>query len=231
MAGNKSELGLWEEVMSTVPDDTITLGSYFAHQLLYNPRHILFTFSRYKFAARLLGETKKRRVLELGCNEGLGTLLLAQAATEVVAVDFDENSITRAIANFGDGNIDFQCSNFLDKKYGSFDTIVSIDVIEHIRAEDEQKYLETIYQNLNKHSFCIIGTPNITAREYASRESQIGHVNLYSAERLRDTFKKIFYRVFLFGMNDEVVHTGYYPMCHYIFLLGVGKKPGCLTCS
>ncbi len=93
MEDNKAALGLWKEVMSSVPDCTITLGPYFTHQLLYNPRHILFTFSRYKFAAHLLGETKKQRVLELGCNEGLGTLLLAQAAKEVVGIDFDKRAI------------------------------------------------------------------------------------------------------------------------------------------
>jgi len=25
-------------------------------------------------------------------------------------------------------------------------------------------------------------------------------------------------------MNDEVVHTGYYPMAHYLFALCVGRK-------
>jgi len=25
-------------------------------------------------------------------------------------------------------------------------------------------------------------------------------------------------------MNDEVVHTGFHPMAHYLFAIGVGKK-------
>jgi hypothetical protein len=29
---------------------------------------------------------------------------------------------------------------------------------------------------------------------------------------------------FIFSMNDEVVHLGYYPMAHYLFGVGVGKK-------
>jgi hypothetical protein len=28
----------------------------------------------------------------------------------------------------------------------------------------------------------------------------------------------------MFGMNDEVVHTGYAPMCHFIWAMGVGVK-------
>ena len=28
-----------------------------------------------------------------------------------------------------------------------------------------------------------------------------------------------FRNVFIFSMNDEVVHTGFYPMAHYLFAL------------
>ena len=30
--------------------------------------------------------------------------------------------------------------------------------------------------------------------------------------------------VFMFSMNDEVVHTGYHKMAHYLFGLCTGKK-------
>ncbi len=33
-----------------------------------------------------------------------------------------------------------------------------------------------------------------------------------------------FENVFLFSMNDEVVHTGYYPMAHYLFAVCCQKK-------
>jgi hypothetical protein len=33
-----------------------------------------------------------------------------------------------------------------------------------------------------------------------------------------------FRNVFMFGMNDEVVHTGYGPMCHYLWMVGVGPS-------
>jgi hypothetical protein len=34
---------------------------------------------------------------------------------------------------------------------------------------------------------------------------------------------KFFHHVFIFSMNDEVVHTGFYPMAHYLLALGCGK--------
>jgi hypothetical protein len=30
----------------------------------------------------------------------------------------------------------------------------------------------------------------------------------------------------LFSMNDETVHTGFYPMAHYLIALCCGKKAG-----
>ena len=30
--------------------------------------------------------------------------------------------------------------------------------------------------------------------------------------------------VFVFSMNDEVVHTGFHKMANYVFAIGAGKK-------
>jgi hypothetical protein len=40
-------------------------------------------------------------------------------------------------------------------------------------------------------------------------------VNLHSHESLKRLGSIYFRNVFMFGMNDEVVHTGYGPMSHY----------------
>jgi hypothetical protein len=36
--------------------------------------------------------------------------------------------------------------------------------------------------------------------------------------------QQFFHNVFVFSMNDEVVHTGYSPMAHYLLALGCGVK-------
>lgn len=68
------------------------------------------------------------------------------------------------------------------------------------------------------------GTPNVTAEAYASPQSKVQHINLKSMNSLRSLTEKYFKNVFMFGMNDEVLHTGYGPMCHYIWALGVGVR-------
>ena len=70
----------------------------------------------------------------------------------------------------------------------------------------------------------VTGTPNVTAEQYASERSRVQHINLKSIAELRALMERYFENVFMFGMNDEILHTGYAPMCHYIWSLAVGKK-------
>ena len=70
----------------------------------------------------------------------------------------------------------------------------------------------------------MIGTPNKTSQKYASKYSKKGHVNTKTYENLASLGKKYFNNYFIFGMNDEVVHTGYPNMCHYLWLIGTGIK-------
>ena len=215
---------VWNAVKKSLKNQKLQLGPYFSFQALDTPRHFLFSLSRYKFAARLLPQNKKIRVLELGCQEGMGTILLGETGHQVLGVDFDEDAIRHAQKSIKKDNILFRADDFMGKRFGKFKAVVSLDVIEHIKADHEDRFLKTICANLCSSGFALIGTPNITARQYASKCSEVGHVNLYSAERLDTLLRKNFDNVFIFGMNDEVVHTGFYPMCHYLVALACGLK-------
>ena len=223
-AQSDSDHETWQNVMKTVEERRLELGPYFSYQINNNIRHLLFVFSRYKFAAQMIGEEPKKSVLELGCSEGVGTLILAQVASTVKAVDFDEQTLAWAKGALSDRNIEFICDDFLGKRFGEFDAVVSLDVIEHIGAEKEEALLQTLLMNLNDEGTAVIGTPNMAASAYASEASRIGHINLYDQQRLKNLLLKGFKNVFIFGMNDEVLHTGFHPMCHYIFALACNKR-------
>ncbi|MBU1173412.1 MAG: class I SAM-dependent methyltransferase [Proteobacteria bacterium] len=212
----------WQSVMDYIGEaKQLKLGTFFSHMMLNNPRWVLFTFARYKFASKMIGQSPLLNILDLGCNAGYGTLLFTEYGHTVTGVDSDMDAIQWAKSNLGD-KANFIYEDFLGKCYGKFDAVVSLDVIEHIK--DGRKYFETVISNLKEDGFCIIGTINETFKPYASKIARLGHVNLFSAERLRDTARQYFKNVFLFGMNDEVVHTGLYPMCNYLFVLGVGVR-------
>jgi len=214
----------WDYIKKGIKTKKFQLGPYFSYQVLNTPRHLLFTMSRYKFAARMLPQDKNIKILELGCQEGLGTLLLAEAGHKVLGVDFDKDAIRHAQNSIKKDNISFRWADFIGKRFGKFRAVVSLDVIEHIKTDHEDKFLKTVCANLYPSGFALIGTPNVIAKQYASKYSRASHINLYSIERLDALLRKYFDNVYIFGMNDEVVHTGFYPMCHYIMALACGLK-------
>jgi 2-polyprenyl-3-methyl-5-hydroxy-6-metoxy-1,4-benzoquinol methylase len=222
MVDQDKEQSKWKEVRECVDGlDRLLLGTYFS-QIKIDPRRVLFALSHYKFAAKLIGPGKS--VLEVGCNDGLGTLFLGESAKKVVAVDIDETAIQEAKESYENEIMEFRHLNFLNAQIGQFDAVVSLDVVEHIYPENEDTYFKTIHENLKTHGICIVGTPNKTSEKYASEPSKIGHVNLFEWDRFKAAMEKYFHNVFIFSGNDEMIHTGYYPMAHYLIGLGVGKK-------
>ena len=49
-------------------------------------------------------------------------------------------------------------------------------------------------------------------------------MNCKSGPELKDLMEDHFHNVFIFSMNDEVVHTGHHKMAHYLFAVCAGKK-------
>ncbi|MFM8453494.1 MAG: class I SAM-dependent methyltransferase [Gammaproteobacteria bacterium] len=217
-------MNTWEEVRKLMNTPELTMGPYFSSQIKNDPKHLLFTLSRYKFAYKMLPSFKKNKILELGCSEGLGALLLSDNKNDILGVDSDALAIEQANKTLATKNIKFKCKNFVGEFFGYFDAVVSLDVIEHIDKENENKFLETVVNNLSEEGIALIGTPNETANQYASEASKIGHINLFDAKRLEELMRNYFSYVFIFGLNDEVVHTGFHPMCHYLVALCCGAK-------
>ena len=69
---------------------------------------------------------------------------------------------------------------------------------------------------MEKDGVLIVGMPSLESQKYASPQSKAGHVNCQSGDELRVTMENYFSNCFLFSMNDEVVHTGYNKMAHYL---------------
>jgi len=65
---------------------------------------------------------------------------------------------------------------------------------------------------------------SLESQAYASPDSRAGHINCKTGSDLKRVMEVHFHNVFLFSMNDEVVHTGYAKMAHYLLALAIGKK-------
>ncbi len=203
-----------------------TLGPWTSQIWRHDPRHMCFLLSRYKFVAKMLSGTAK--VLEVGCGDAAGTPIVLQTTGSVHGIDFEPLVVSDAVERYRREGIDratFAVHDVTSAPVpGRFDAAFSLDVIEHIPPRLEGAFLDNICAALKPHAVCIFGTPNITANEHASLASREGHINLQSADTLRDLLGRRFHNVFSFSMNDEVVHTGYAPMAHYLFAIGVGVK-------
>ena len=213
-----NERELWGTVDEMLGDSHKLLGRHWSYNLHADPKRLAFVLSRYKFAAKMA--SRGRSVLELGCSEGIGAPILAESATAYTGVDLDAEAIAAAKRNWTDAKFTFVHADFLDARLERHDTIVSLDVVEHIQPEFEHVFFEAISSHLAPEGVAVVGTPNATAAAYASKPSQEGHVNLFGADRLRDAMSNLFRIVLMFGINDEVVHTGYAPMAHYLVAVG-----------
>jgi cyclopropane fatty-acyl-phospholipid synthase-like methyltransferase len=221
MKETKSNWACVADVMKEHPE--ITLGRYISYCYYKTPRRILHSMSYYKFASKLIGKGKK--ILDIGCNEGLGTWLLAKECGFAKGVDFDAQAIETAKSNFNHPTIQFSAADIFEDQSGEhWDAVVNFDVIEHIYPAHAEQFMEALKGKLSPTGLAVIGTPSLVSQQFASEIARKGHVNVYSPERLEEMMRKHFEFVFLFAANDEIVHTGYLPLAHYLIAIGCKKR-------
>jgi cyclopropane fatty-acyl-phospholipid synthase-like methyltransferase len=190
-----------------------------------DPRHLLFILARVKFVAKML--SGKQRVLEVGCGDAFGSRLVLQEVGSLCAVDFDPVFVRDANERM-DERWKFECRvhDIVSGPVsdGAFDAAYTLDVIEHIPQKNEDAFIGNIARSLEDQGVLIVGTPSVQSQVYASEYSKQGHINCKDHKQLKELLLKYFHNVFILSMNDEVVHTGYYPMAHYLFALCTGKR-------
>ena len=189
-----------------------------------DPKRTLFTLSRYKFVAKML--SGKKSVLEVGCADAFGTRIVQQEVGAVTAIDFDPIFIQDAESRQNPHwPLTLLTHNMLEGPIeGSFDAAFSLDVLEHIDPSDEERFISNILASISDEAPLIVGIPSSESQAYASPQSKAGHVNCKSGKEFKTFMDRFFDNVFLFSMNDEVVHTGFYPMAHYLITICSGKK-------
>lgn len=189
-----------------------------------DPRRLGFVLARYKFVAKMLAG--RNRVLEVGCADAFGSRLVRQEVPNVVASDFDPVFVERNQSYDHDKwPVEYRLHDMIAMPLAEdFDAVYSVDVFEHIPPEQEGKFLANMAASLQAHGVCIIGSPSLESQAYASPGSKAGHVNCKSGPDLKSLVSRYFHNAFLFSMNDEVVHTGFYAMAHYNFVIGCSPR-------
>lgn len=203
-----------------------SLGLMSSQCWIDDPRRFVFMLSRYKFVSKLLSGSKN--VLEVGCGDAFASRIVKQEVKKLTVSDFDKVFIDeinkRKIKT--KWKLNTICNDFVKNSLNgiNFDAIYSLDVLEHIKQSNEKKFITNIVSSLSKNGVLVIGMPSIESQLYASEISKQGHVNCKTSPDLKKLMLNYFNTVFMFSMNDEVVHTGFHKMAHYIFAVCSHKK-------
>ena len=141
------------------------------------------------------------KLLEVGCGEGRGVEILLPHSTGYLGIDKIQEVIDMLRSKFPQVNFEQAViPPFKGLEDNSFDTVVSFQVIEHIK--EDKLFLEEIYRVLKPGGKAIISTPNIT--HTLSRNPW--HIREYTPQQLIDLCSSIFDSVEAKGVggNEKV---------------------------
>jgi len=125
------------------------------------------------------------RTADVGCGLGYGTQLFARLADSVVGYDIENDFLEFASRSFTYPNLCFEFGDILNRSHagikGDFDTVVMIDVIEHV--EYDQDAIKSAASITSTSGTFICSTPNRLSR-YRKSDN---HVREYAP----DEFEKL----------------------------------------
>ena len=191
-----------------------------------DPKKLFISMARYKFVSRVLEE--KKNVLEIG-GEPFRSRIVKQNVKNLTVYTKEEFTYNESLDNKNEYfKINFRLQNLdqtkVNKKNKKFDGIYALDFINKLSKKKERLFLNNCLNLLESNGIFILGTPSKESKKFASNITKLVNKNAYSGDELKLILKKYFNNVFLFSMNDEVVHTGFNKMAHYLIALCTNKK-------
>ncbi len=133
-------------------------------------------------------------MLDAGSGEGYGAFLLAATAARVVGMDISEEAVENARESYRRPNLEYRTGAIESLPFddGSFDVVVSFEVIEHLDPELQTAFLHEARRVLHKDGILIISTPNKAV--YTDRTGC--HNRFHKKEFYVDEFKSFLMQCF-----------------------------------
>jgi 2-polyprenyl-3-methyl-5-hydroxy-6-metoxy-1,4-benzoquinol methylase len=197
--------------------EPVGLGPMLSHTWRHDPKRLGFVLARYKHAAKMLAGV--HHVAEIGACDGFASAIVAAEVGSLTLFDFDPVFVQLASAR---GFTAIEWDIVARPLPHHFDAALMLDVFEHIAPHNERLALNHLCGSLTPRGMCVIGTPSAESQNHASPQSKLGHVNCKHGAELRALLRHYFANVVVFSMNDETLHTGFYPMAHYLLALCCG---------
>jgi len=151
-------------------------------------------------------------LLEIGCGEGYGARMLADAGHNVLAIDVDAEAVTHAQRAYGTPTCRFRTydGERLPFEDGAFAYIVSMQVIEHV--PDDARFVREAERVLQPEGVCWFTTPNRTHRiPEGGKIWNPFHVREYYPHELETVLQSHFPDAAVWGIRgtDEVQQIEY----------------------
>ena len=164
--------------------------------------HVLSLIHRWPYE-QLRVQAKGKKVLELGCNKGFGTVIYADYAASVEAVDTSSGVIEKARKLNAHANVEYICLDSWTLPFAddSFDLVVLFQVIEHIALDKLDIFLNEIKRVSSKDGQVFISTPNRNIRLLPFQKPwNKFHTKEYTAQDLDELLSRYFPEVRVEGL-------------------------------
>jgi 2-polyprenyl-3-methyl-5-hydroxy-6-metoxy-1,4-benzoquinol methylase len=145
------------------------------------------------------------RALDIGCGNGATANMLAQLGFEVVGIDPSASGIAQARHAFP--GIQFERASAyddLERRFGTFSLVVSLEVIEH--CYDPRHFAKTVFDVLEPNGRAFISTPyhgywkNLLLAITGKWDAHLtalwdgGHIKFFSIKTLRSLLEETGFR-------------------------------------
>ena len=160
-------------------------------------RHV----AAYRHAREL---ARGREVLDVGCGEGFGTVMLSATAVRVLGVDYSAEAVAAAAAAYQQPGLEFrQLDVYALPSLGlRFDLITNFQVIEHL--PDPARFLTVVRGGLKPDGLFMLTTPN----RLSTVSENPHHLREYIADELEALLQPVFGTVEIASMvGNEKVKT------------------------
>lgn len=154
------------------------------------------SIARYKFCAPLV---KGKTVLDTGCGARQGPFIISESALKVFGLDISYAAIEYCSKNWHKDNVKYIVSDAkaIPFKNGSFDAVLSFEVIEHI--DNYESYLSEVSRVLRQGGRFIISTPQKSIASPGASLSNPDHVREFELEEFNNILRNNFSKVTMYG--------------------------------
>jgi len=163
-----------------------------------------FGFSGYAFASTFVDNTD--HVLDIGCANGHGSLMLLNAgAKTVTGGDINPKAIQYAKTHYRRKGLEFLCLDAANLSFADdcFDVVVASQIIEHLPEAEQRKFLSGCRGVLRNGGRIICSTPNkqVYSISKIKRSLNRSHMKEYCIPEFYDLLSEYFVDVTLYGQS------------------------------